>query len=323
MPPRARTSFAAAPAAAAPSRDPNFEIWLGKKLAKRNLTELLRAWDKGGDGEISHDEFKAQIKILGYDGSQSDVDRFIRTIDADGSGNITLVELKEPIKKLVDAAMVYVKDQTRRQSIAAVEDERQAAINFLTDRKEHFRSLFDEAEKMVSNPPSEHLVAMKLAGQLDKVNGLSDLQKLWDRDGDGKITKPEFRDKVSTILNYKLKFQDIKELDVVFESMDADKTGSLEISEMQPGLEALKVRWRESRAQQKFMADHVDEYRQKMKVAEVALKASLEAQVRRVARGARSPLCNVVCKCIICNCACHCTCIQDCGRRCGCLCDLL
>ena len=37
------------------------------------------------------------------------------------------------------------------------------------------------------------------------------MSKLWDRDGDGRITKPEFRDKVSTLLSCKLKFQDIKE----------------------------------------------------------------------------------------------------------------
>eukprot|EP00966_Prymnesium_polylepis_P234654 5427744-Prymnesium_polylepis.1 len=59
----------------------------------------------------------------------------------------------------------------------------------------------------------------------------AELQKLWDRDGDGRISKAEFRERVAGILHAKLTPTDKKDLDGVFDSMDDDGGGVLEIAE--------------------------------------------------------------------------------------------
>ena len=73
MPPKdaRRASAMSAAAISAASKEVPFDIWLGQILAKRQLIELLRSWDKGGDGHLSRTEFKQNIMGFGFQGDQS------------------------------------------------------------------------------------------------------------------------------------------------------------------------------------------------------------------------------------------------------------
>ena len=39
----------------------------------------------------------------------------------------------------------------------------------------------EEAKELIARPPTENLIGLRLAGRLEKVNSLAELQRLWDR----------------------------------------------------------------------------------------------------------------------------------------------
>ena len=58
-------------AISAASKDTPFRVWLGQILAKRQVVEVLRSWDKGGDGKVSREEFHQNIKSYGFQGNEA------------------------------------------------------------------------------------------------------------------------------------------------------------------------------------------------------------------------------------------------------------
>ena len=159
----------------------DFRLWLGQKLAKRNVVELLRAWDKSGDNHISHDEFRRQVALLGFEGTPSDLDDFIRSVDTDGSGHVSLSELRDPMKKIIDEAVQHDKGTVRRKSQAAIVSQKDSAIIFLEARKKHLMELCKQGVELGAKPPTAHNIAHRLSGRLEQFNSLAELKRLWDK----------------------------------------------------------------------------------------------------------------------------------------------
>ena len=67
-----------------------------------------------------------------------------------------------------------------------------AALNFLEDRKTRLVAKCEEAEECIKQPPGESSIALRLGKKLGGLSSFAELQKLWDRDGDGKISLAEF-----------------------------------------------------------------------------------------------------------------------------------
>ena len=67
-------------------------------LAGRVL-DLLREWDKDGDGEISRQEFHEAMIKMGLEAPKKDIDDLFSEWDSDGGGTLEFKELKEILAK--------------------------------------------------------------------------------------------------------------------------------------------------------------------------------------------------------------------------------
>ena len=75
---------------------------LAKAGSGGKLADLLREWDKNGDGEMSKIEFRQAVagKSLGFKADNKDIDAFFVHLDLSGDGQMTMEELKAALKKL-------------------------------------------------------------------------------------------------------------------------------------------------------------------------------------------------------------------------------
>lgn len=78
-----------------------------------------------------------------------------------------------------------------------------------------------------------------LSRRLSKKEAVAELMRTWDKNGDGEISRAEFRLAVTDKKNLHVQAS-TAEIDALFDSFDADKGGSLDLSELKPCLQALQ-----------------------------------------------------------------------------------
>jgi len=80
---------------------------LGKLLLGKNLrgaSTVMKTWDKDGTSSVDCDEFILNVRGLGLRATDDELQNLFKNFDADGSGSLELVELKECLCKLqIDA----------------------------------------------------------------------------------------------------------------------------------------------------------------------------------------------------------------------------
>ena len=71
------------------------EEQISRALRKQgaHVVEMFRIWDEDGDGEVSRDEFRKAMPVLGVHASRQDVNACFDRWDPDGSGALSLREL--------------------------------------------------------------------------------------------------------------------------------------------------------------------------------------------------------------------------------------
>ena len=63
------------------------------------VLDLIRSWDKDGDGEVSRSEFHKAIPALGLEVPKADVDDLFNEWDKDGGGSLAYAELKKILSR--------------------------------------------------------------------------------------------------------------------------------------------------------------------------------------------------------------------------------
>ncbi len=176
--------------------------------SQSRVMDVFRMWDDDGSGQITKAEFSRAIGALGFPCSAEDINACFDELDADGSGLLTYKELNKQLRQTKPGADGDAKHGLRRKG---------GRVQVLPPS--------------ISIEPKEgETVQQQLRAVLDKTHvRLVDLFRAWDEDGNGVVSKEEFRKAFAT-LGY---FAPREEIDGLFtHTFDVDGSGYIDFQEM-------------------------------------------------------------------------------------------
>ena len=195
------------------------------------VVDLFKKWDEDGSGKIDKREFCHAVRALGFgDISEKDAGAVFDMLDDDKSGSLEYKELNAMLRKgfgsQVQANLKRAKD---------VRSDSRAAKHTAKNYNENYQSA-----KLAALPPMVKLDAssgVSIADQLNTILAehsvkLIDLFREWDEDGDGAISKKEFRKAVAA-LGYDAKKKD---MNAAFDLLDHSGDGYIEYGELKAAL---------------------------------------------------------------------------------------
>ena len=191
------------------------------------VIDLFRKWDEDDSGTISKREFRRAIRALGFDFfDTSEIDSVFDEFDTDGSGDIDYRELNKMLRQgssvQLDASL----------QAGAAGEIKTASTNKHKLRKHRSKGrVLPTAVFLKKN--SRMSVQQQLQGVLQQnAVRVIDIFREWDDDGDGLVSKKEFRNAIAA-LGYDAPREDV---DAVFKAFDADGSGVIEYSELKAAL---------------------------------------------------------------------------------------
>ena len=197
------------------------------------VIDLFRDWDDDGNGKVDKKEFRKAMKALGLDVPRKDVDGLFDTFDPDSGGSIDYGELNKALKRKVtldpsmQAGAVPIELKAKNKSSKSLpglsprggstKGEVGAALNSNVQ-------IDLESDVPVQDQLRDILI--------DNAVRVIDLFRDWDDDGDGQVSKKEFR-KAMVALGLKV---GRKDADALFDTFDPDGGGSIDYKELQKAL---------------------------------------------------------------------------------------
>ena len=217
---------------------------LGEILRKRRVraVDLLAEWDTGGSGTITRSEFRVKVRQLidsdeGTDAtSDAEVDTLFDSLLANAGPSavdLPLSALKPAIKHMVEAAAAAEAEKAQLVQSAAehrrLSAQAKQAITVVQEAQEEEARL----AAMVTKQPLMVRLSVAISEWAPEV-----LIRRWDSNGDGALSRMEFR---RNVLKLKLGDATYKEIDELFDALD-NGSGEMDLAELKPALARLQKR---------------------------------------------------------------------------------
>ena len=187
------------------------------------VIDLFREWDDDASGTVDKREFRRAMPLLGLDVPRAEVDRLFETFDPDGTGTITFDELHTLLRRGNEVEL-DAKLLAGGAGVIETESANLFALRGGLLGEKQTSSLLRGVDLDESKPVAEQL-RETLAQHAVRV---IDLFREWDKDGDGTVSKREFR-KAMPLLGLDVPRA---EVDALFDSWDPDRSGSVELAEL-------------------------------------------------------------------------------------------
>ena len=186
------------------------------------VIDLFREWDEDQDGTVSKKEFRKAMPMLGLgEVPRSEIDALFDEWDPDGSGSLDLKELNKCLRRGAEVQL-----DASMQAGAAGEITLKAATKH-TIRKGPTRAT--TIRKIDLDEDSDKSYAQQLRDALtQQAVRVIDLFREWDEDGDGEVSKAEFR-RAMPLLGLDVPRE---EIDKLFDEWDPDGSGTIELREL-------------------------------------------------------------------------------------------
>ena len=214
-----------------------FESKLANVLVQKKVKveELVRSWDRNGDGVINKNEFRVAVRGYGFkEINVLEIDGLFDKIDNDKSGELDLSEIKAALKKLQEQALnvgVSVdQEKAKSEALIGVAQVFQTAAAATAE----YEAAAQKATQMKDNPSLGKRVGDAILKRNVK---LGELVGQWDKDGNGAVDKKEFREQIHLM---GIKVLDHREMDGLFDSLDQNGDGSLDLDELKVALQLLR-----------------------------------------------------------------------------------
>ena len=201
-------------------------VMMAENLSR--VIDLFREWDDDENGTIDKVEFRRALPALGFKVEKSLAEELFDQFDSDRSGEISVEELQ----KMLGASLAASKGVELDDNLKA------GAVKFTMEAKNKYAlrvglpqgvsGALGSKTKLLTGegaPPILDQIRDALAKNLSRVINLF---REWDDDGNGSVSKAEFRKGLS-ILGLDISKEDANAL---FDTLDADGGGTLEFNEM-------------------------------------------------------------------------------------------
>ena len=152
------------------------------------VIDLFREWDDDASGTVDKREFRRAMPLLGLDVPRAEVDRLFETFDPDGTGTITFDELHALLRRGNEVEL-DAKLLAGGAGVIETESANLFALRGGQLGEKQTSSLLRGVDLDESKPVAEQL-RETLAQHAVRV---IDLFREWDEDGDGTVSKREFR----------------------------------------------------------------------------------------------------------------------------------
>jgi len=187
------------------------------------IVDLFREWDEDGDGTVDKKEFRRAMPLIGFDVPRKEIDALFDEWDPDGSGTIELGELTKFLRRggeieLDKSLQAGGKGKIEMKS-KAKHALRKGALQGAGNKVLAGVKLMATADRSIQDQLRDVLTKNAVR--------VIDLFKEWDEDGDGTVSKKEFRKAVPALGLSAPR----AEIDELFDSFDPDGSGTIEYAE--------------------------------------------------------------------------------------------
>jgi len=184
------------------------------------VMDLFRSFDRNGDGRISRTEFVKVLPLLGLpQHGASEMDAMFDVLDVDRNGHIEFAELNRLLRAGADVQLAAVM-QAGAKGVIEVE----------ARNRYHVRA---HARDGGSSPLKDASVEEMRAAMVRQASRVTDFYRHLDVNGDGKVTRAEFRAALP-LLGFGA--GGIPAIDGLYEQLDLNRDGTVEYGELQAAL---------------------------------------------------------------------------------------
>ena len=112
------------------------ERQVGERAARRRsskrmkVVDVLQKWDASSDSELDKGEFRQNVKGLGVQADSNEIDELFDELNTSGGTQLSMVDIKNALKTLTDAAMETDKNikELKRSQVDLAKSRRPAGL---------------------------------------------------------------------------------------------------------------------------------------------------------------------------------------------------
>ena len=213
------------------SKDLKAALGAALSLTSQKVSTIIKTWG-GKSGDVTKIAFRKHVRATLEWPNVKDIDGLFMELDRDGGGTLDIAELQTAMKKLAEKA----------KAIDATASVVRDSIQFFQDRIDLATRVADttaeaeDADRRLEGLRGFKTPSAKLGAELLRRNTkISDLVNSWDAT-DGEVDKRQWRKNVKTFGIDESE----ADLDEIFDSIDLDGGGTLDLDELKAAMGSLR-----------------------------------------------------------------------------------
>ena len=198
------------------------------------VIDLFREWDDDENGLVSKLEFRRALPMLGLKVDRLVAEQLFDSFDEDRSGEISYGELNSKLHaSLMAKAGIELDDALKAGAMGKIETESKNKFALRTGPAENVSAALGSGTQIITGEGAPPILEQLTEALQKNLTRVIDLFREWDDDGNGQVSKAEFRLALPML---GLQGMDRSMADDLFDSFDRDGSGTVEYCEISRSL---------------------------------------------------------------------------------------